>query len=461
MSNTRRRPLLAEHPERYVVVAFVAAISVGTALLALPVATTAQASTSLLQAAFTATSAVCVTGLAVVDTGSHWSGFGQAVILVLIELGGLGFMTIASLLLLAVSRRLGLRQAMVTRAERGTLAMGDVREVLVRLAAITAVVQVSVALWLTVRLATAHGEPLAHAAWSGVFHSISAFNNAGFSLYPDSLTQLRSDTGVMLAIMAAIVIGGLGFPVLTDLLRRARVVRGSLRRRVTARWESLTLHSKVTITTTCALLVGGAVALGVLEWTNDATLGPMSFGDKVLNAGFLSVSPRTAGFNTVPVGDMEPSSLLLTMCLMFIGAGSAGTSGGIKVGTFAILAMVLFAELRGHEDVNGFRRRIPTLVQREATTVALLAVALVVGGALALLASRDAAMGVALFETISAFGTVGLSTGITPDLSAWDDLVLMALMLIGRVGPITLGTALVMRRRPTLSRVPEESPLIG
>ncbi|MEZ5239105.1 MAG: potassium transporter TrkG [Microthrixaceae bacterium] len=461
MSIGSRRWMLSEHPARFVVVVFLGAIAVGSALLLLPVSTAAGNSTSPLQAAFTATSAVCVTGLAVVDTGTHWSGFGQLVILMLIELGGIGFMTIASLLLLAVSRRLGLRQRMVTRTERATLAIGDVRDVLVRLAVITASVQGAVALWLTVRLATAHDMPLDDAAWSGVFHAISAFNNAGFSLYPDSLTILRSDTGVMLAVMVSIVIGGLGFPVLADIGRRNHPRGGTRRRRIAARWESLTLHSKVTISATAALLVGATVVLGALEWTNPATIGPMGLGEKLLNSAFMSVTPRTAGFNTVPVGEMQPASLLFTIALMFIGAGSAGTSGGIKVGTFSILALVIWSELRGEKETTGFRRRIPAATQREAITVALLAVALVVGAAVALMLSRDTAMGVALFETVSAFGTVGLSTGVTPDLSAWDDLVLMGLMLIGRVGPITLGAALVLRRRPTVSRVPEEAPLIG
>jgi Trk-type K+ transport system membrane component len=402
-----------------------------------------------------------VTGLAVVETGTHWSGFGQAVVLALIELGGIGFMTIASLILLAVSRRLGLRQTMVTRTERGALALGDVRRVLVRLAVITAVVQGTLAAWLSLRLWTTYDEPAGQAVWSGVFHSISAFNNAGFSLYADSLTRLRSDPGVMIAFMVAIIIGGLGFPVLADLDKRVLRTGSSRRRRIIQRWDALTLHSKVTLATTAALLTFGTMVLGTLEWTNPATLGPMGAADKVLNSVFASVSPRTAGFNTVVVGDMHPASLLITIALMFIGAGSAGTSGGIKVGTFSILAMVIWSEVRGEREPTGFRRRIPATTQRQAITVALLAVALVVGGAVGLLASRDTEMGAALFETVSAFGTVGLSTGVTPALNARDDLILMALMLIGRVGPITLGAALVLRRRPTVSRVPEEAPLIG
>lgn len=461
MPRIQRRDLLSDHPARFVVAVFVAAIFAGTVLLALPVSAVPGESTTVLEAAFTATSAVCVTGLAVVETGTHWSGFGQAVVLALIELGGIGFMTIASLILLAVSRRLGLRQTMVTRTERGALALGDVRRVLVRLAVITAVVQGTVALWLALRLWTTYDEPAGQAIWSGVFHSISAFNNAGFSLYADSLTVVRSDPGVMIALMAAIVIGGLGFPVLADLDKRVLRTGSSRRRRITQRWDALTLHSKVTLATTAALLALGTIVLGTLEWTNPATFGPMGVADKVLNSVFASVSPRTAGFNTVSIGAMHPASLLVTIVLMFIGAGSAGTSGGIKVGTFSILAMVIWSEVRGEREPTGFRRRIPATTQRQAITVALLAVALVVGGAVGLLLSRDTELGAALFETVSAFGTVGLSTGVTPSLDAWDDLILMALMLIGRVGPITLGAALVLRRRPTVSRVPEEAPLIG
>lgn len=461
MPRISRRDLLSEHPARFVVMVFVTAILAGTLLLALPVSTVPGESTTVLEAAFTATSAVCVTGLAVVETGTHWSGFGQAVVLALIELGGIGFMTIASLILLAVSRRLGLRQTMVTRTERGALALGDVKRVLIRLAVITAVVQGTVAAWLALRLWTTYDEPAGQAVWSGVFHSISAFNNAGFSLYADSLTRVRSDPGVMIAVMAAIIIGGLGFPVLADLDKRVLRTGSSRRRRIIQRWDALTLHSKVTLATTAALLAIGTIVLGTLEWTNPETFGPMGVAEKALNSVFASVSPRTAGFNTVVVGDMHPASLLVTITLMFIGAGSAGTSGGIKVGTFAILAMVIWSEVRGEREPTGFRRRIPATTQRQAITVALLAVALVVGGTVGLLVSRDTEMGAALFETVSAFGTVGLSTGVTPALNAWDDLILMALMLIGRVGPITLGAALVLRRRPTVSRVPEEAPLIG
>jgi trk system potassium uptake protein len=404
---------------------------------------------------------VCVTGLNVVDTATHWSRFGQAVILALIELGGLGFMTIASLIVLLVSKRLGLRQQMVTQTERSTLRFGEVREMLRRVGLITLTVQAVLALWLAVRFATAYHRPPANAVWMGLFHSIAAFNNAGFSLQRNSLTDFRADWLVLVPVMAAIIIGGLGFPVLADLDRHMIRTPNPRRRRLGQRWDSLSLHSKLTLATTAVLLVAGFVLLGLFEWGNPHTLGTMGVGEKVLNAMFASVTPRTAGFDTFPVGLMRPASLLLTIALMFIGAGSAGTSGGIKVGTFSILALVIWAQLRGDPDVTGFRRRIPVAAERNATTVALLAVALVFGGTSALLLSARVGLTSALFECVSAFGTVGLSTGITPRLPGPDQLILMGLMLVGRVGPITLGAALVLRSRPTRSRVPEEAPLIG
>jgi trk system potassium uptake protein TrkH len=203
------------------------------------------------------------------------------------------------------------------------------------------------------------------------------------------------------------------------------------------------------------------VVLAALEWRNPETMGPMGAAEKVLNSAFASVTPRTAGFNTIPVGEMNPASLLVTTALMFIGAGSAGTSGGIKVGTFAILGMVIWSQLRGDEDIRTFGRTVPDNTQRRATTVALLAVGLVVLGAIALLLTRELQFGDALFESVSAFGTVGLSTGITAQLSDIEDFVLMALMLVGRVGPVTLGAALVLRQKLTPTRAPEEAPLIG
>lgn len=443
------RTSLLDHPARNVVAGFLAVITMGTVLLALPFSHAPGVTTSVLDAAFTSTSAVCVTGLVVVDTGTHWSGFGQGVVLGLIQVGGLGYMTVSSLVVMLLSRRLGLRRQLLASAERGVLSLGDVRTVLKGLAVVTAAVQLTVAAVLVVRLLGDEGVGVGAAVWSGVFHAVSAFNNAGFSLYADSLVGFSGDWLVLVPVMVAIVVGGLGFPVLVD-LNRCRW-----------RWRELTLHSKVTLAGTGALLALGTVLLTTLEWSNPATLGPMPLGEKVLDGTFAAVTPRTAGFNSIDVGGMRPQSLLATIGLMFVGAGSAGTSGGIKVSTFAVLALVIWSQLRGESDVTGFRRRIPDATQRQAITVALLAVALVVSATGVLLVSAVVPLGDALFEAVSAFGTVGLSTGITPGLPAPDKLVLMALMVIGRVGPITLGTALVLRARPTLYRHAEERPLIG
>jgi trk system potassium uptake protein len=444
------RSALLDHPARYVVRSFLTVIAIGTALLLLPASTVEGRSTTFLDAVFTSTSAVCVTGLAVVDTAEHWSGFGQGVILLLIEVGGLGFMTLSSLIVMLLSKRLGFRRQLIAHTERGALSLGDVRSVLLGLGIVTAVVQLSVAAVLAVRLWSAHGTGWGTAIWSGVFHSVSAFNNAGFALYSDSLMGFSGDWLVLVPIMLAIVIGGLGFPVIVDL---NRVGLRHLR--------SLTLHSKVTISASLALLVLAFVFITALEWRNPATFGPMSTPVKLLDGAFHAVTPRTAGFNTVDVGAMQPETLLGTIALMFIGAGSAGTSGGIKVGTFAILALVIWSQLRGEPDVTGFNRRIPSSIQRQATTVALLAVGLVMAATALMLTSASVSLGDAAFEAVSAFGTVGLSTGVTPDLPSLDKVGLMALMLIGRVGPITLFTALVLRSQPSRFRLPEEGSLIG
>lgn len=446
---SRGRRSLGDHPARFVVVAFLGAITVGSLLLLLPWSTVDGRDTSVLTALFTSTSAVCVTGLAVVDTGTHWSGFGQFVLLLLAQLGGLGFMTIASLIAMLVSRRLGLRMSLAATAERRTLALGDVRRVLRGVAVVTVGTEVLVAGALTLRFRFGHGYAWLDAVWHGAFHSVMAFNNAGFGLHPDSFNRYATDPVVTGALMVAIVIGGLGFPVLVDLHARRRD-----RRR-------LSLHSRITLWGTAVLLAAGFVVVVTFEWRNPATLGAYDTLDKLWVGLFGSVTPRTAGFHTITPAAMTDEGLLSTMALMFIGAGSAGTSGGIKVGTFALLGMIVIAELRGERDTVVGDRRIPQEVQRQAVTVGLLGVALVALTTAVLLAGTEAPLRDTAFEAVSAFGTVGLSTGITPTLPGVAQVILMAVMLIGRVGPVTLGTALVLRFRTRRFRHPEEAPLIG
>ena len=440
---------MLRHPAQYVVLAFAGASLVGGVLLRLPIASEGGQTTSFVTALFTATSAVCVTGLAVVDTAGHWSTFGELVILGLIQIGGFGIIALSSLLVAVLARRLGLRQRLIAVAETGALDMSDVRRLLLAVAKLTFVVELVVATLLTVRFATEHGEPIGRAAYLGVFHSISSFNNAGFALWADNLIGFQRDSLVLIVIGLSIVIGGLGLPVWSQLGRH---------RLQAHRWS---LHAKLTLSTTAVLIVAGWALFAWFEWTNPDTLGELSIWDSTINSFFHSVTPRTAGFNSVDIASLREPSRLLTEVLMFIGGGSASTAGGIKVTTFAVLGWVMWAEVRGDPDVVVFERRIPQGAQRQALTVALLAVGVIVGATMLLLATSPLSRSDLMFEVISALATVGLSANLTPLLSTTSQLLIIALMIIGRVGPITLFAALVLRERDRLYRHPEERPIIG
>ena len=443
------RAFRLRHPAQVVVVAFAAGVGVGAVLLALPLSRAGSGNASILEAVFTATSAVCVTGLTVVDTPTYWSGFGQAVILVLIQIGGFGIMTLASLLGLLVAHRLGLRTRLTAGAETKTLGLGDVRRVLIGVAAFSLAFETIAAVILTSRLATRYDEPLGEAVYHGIFHAISAFNNAGFSLYSDNLVRFATDPVISITIAVAVIAGGLGFLVLFELRRELLTPK---------RW---TLHTRIVIWMTLILLIGGTIAVTAFEWGNPKTLGPLSVPSKLLAGFFQAVQPRTAGFNSLDYAEMNETTWLVTDVLMFIGGGPAGTAGGIKVTTFAVLAFMIFAEVRGDPTVHVHNRRIPGVAQRQALSIALLGMFVVVAGTLALLAISDQDLDRVLFEAVSAFGTVGLTTGITAELPAGGQSVLIVLMFLGRVGTITLASALALRSRPILYRLPEERPIIG
>lgn len=438
-----------QHPSRLITGAFALATAVGTALLMLPAATPGAGGASLRDALFTATSAVTVTGLAVVDTTTHWSRFGLAVILLLIQLGGIGIMTLASLVLVGLSRRVGLRQRMIAQHEVGVLTLGEVRRVIRSVVVLSLAIETCVALVLTAWFAARYDEPLMRAVWLGLFHAVSAFNNAGFALFPDSLMRFASDPVINGAVMVAIVLGGLGVPVLAELVQDRW------------RWRRWTLHTKLVMTTSALLIVAGAVLVCVFEWTNADTLGGLPVHERLLNGLFHSVSTRTAGFNTVDVGGLREATWLLTSALMLIGAAPASTGGGIKVTTFAMLAFVILSELRGDRDVTLFERRIPTAAQRQALAIALISVGVVFSATLVLTELGGFGIGPTLLEVTSAFGTVGLSTGITEALPVVGHAMLVLLMFAGRVGPLTVGTALALRSRDRRYRYPEERPLIG
>lgn len=438
-----------QHPTRLVPIAFLLAILAGAALLALPISRAGPGGAPLLVALFTATSAVCVTGLAVVDTGTYWSGFGQAAILLLVQLGGLGIMTAATLLGLIVSNRLRLGQRLLAQAETRTMALGDVRAALRLILMVVVTVETGIAALLFVRFFFGYGASPGAAAWNGLFHAVSAFNNAGFGLRPDNLMSFHADPLILLPLIVAIVIGGIGFPVLYELKRELATPR------------SWSLHTKLTLTTYASLLVAGMALTLAFEWGNPRTFGGMDAGARLLGGLFHSVSSRTAGFNAVDIGAMRPETLLVTDALMLIGGGSGGTAGGIKVTTFVVLSLIVWAELLGERDAHAFRRRLSGDIQRVALSVALLAIVAVGVGTLALLSLSTFELGPILFEAVSAFATVGLSTGITAQLPPGGQIVLIVLMFVGRVGTVTAAAALVLRSRQRPYRFPEERPIIG
>jgi trk system potassium uptake protein TrkH len=444
-----RRILGAVHnPAQLVLAAFVTLILIGTAFLSLPFAVDSGVDhPGILDSLFWSTSATTVTGLGTVDVAA-FSLFGELVLLALIQLGGFGIMTIGSVLALVASRRVGLRQRMLAQAEIGAVDIGELRYLISAIAKITLLVESSIALILFIHLSTTDDTSVGRAAYSAVFHGVSAFNNAGISLYSDSLTQFVDDPLVVFPITAAFVIGGLGFPILVE-----------FRKRVPPRKWSL--HTRITLGATMFLLVAGPLLVLVLEWTNSATLGPMGVWDKLQAAWFQGVTPRTAGFNTIDIGAQREPTLNIMTGLMFIGAGPASTSGGIKVTTFAVLGFAMWSEVRGDNDINVFNRRLPVQVVRQAMTVALLSVGTVFAGAIALTTMSSFSFTETLFEATSAFGTVGLSTGITDSLPAMGKFLLVLIMITGRVGPVTFVTALALRQRRRAYRFPEERPIIG
>lgn len=441
-----RRPY--RKPAQLIILGFLAAIGLGTGLLMLPVSSQDRAPT-LTEAAFTATSAITVTGLGVVDTAVFWTFFGQVVILVLIKVGGLGVMTFATVLGLLISRRLGLAQRLQTAAESRTEGIGDLPRVLASIVVTSAVIETSGAVLLFLRFWLGHGLDPGTAAWHGIFHAVSAFNNAGFALYSANLMDFVDDPFICLPIAACIILGGIGFPVLVQLRRHWLAPY---------RW---TMNTRLVLWGTMVLLVVGTVMYLVLEGSNPKTLGGLNPAAAVLAAFFQSVVTRTAGFNSLDFGQMDPLTLLGTDILMFIGGGPAGTAGGLKITTFGVLFFIMLTELRGQSAVNVLGRRLARSAHREAITVVLLSVAVVVCGTGILMALSDESSDRLLFEAVSAFATVGLSTGITASLPEAGQWVLMALMFLGRLGPATVAGSLALRERKLLYELPKERPLIG
>ncbi len=434
-------------PARVVALVAATVLAVGTAALMLPISSR-SGSTHFVDALFTAVSALCVTGLTVLDTQSHWSLTGVVVIAVLIQIGGLGVMTLATMLGMVAARRLGLRSRVVSSVEnRGQIA--EVGMVMRNILLTSLAVESVVAAMLFLRFWLGHEMDWAAALGHAVFHAVSAFNNAGFALFEGNMTPYAEDALILLPLTLAVILGGLGFPVITELLRRVHLPR------------KLSLTAKIVLIVTPILLIAGTAATLLLEHDNPGTLGPMGWGGKILNAFFHSTVSRTAGFNAVDTGAMQPQTWLITDLLMLVGGGSAGTAGGLKITTVVVLLAIVRSELRGDPYVLVLGKRLSRAQHREVITIVVLMVGAIMAATVTLMMLGEGTLDSCLFEAVSAATTTGLSTGITGGLSDISKVVLSMLMFAGRVGPTTLGAALALRRRPLLYEPAKERLLIG
>lgn len=435
-------------PARLALIVFSLVILAFTLTLCLPAAASDGQATAFHDALFTAVSAVCVTGLTTVSTALHWSFFGQLVILIGIFVGGLGILTLASVMSLMVSKRLGVRGKLIAQEAMNAGRLGEVGTLLRIVISTSVAIEIALALALAPRFLIL-GESLPEALWHATFYSISAFNNAGFTPHSDGVVPYEADLWILTPLMIGGFIGSLGFPVLMVLLATG------------FRFKKWTLHAKLTVQVSLILLGAGTVLWGAMEWGNPATIGSMSLGDKIIHAIFASVMTRSLGFNLVDMNAMDSSTMLLTDALMFVGGGSASTAGGIKVTTLAVMFLAIMAEARGDNDVKIYGRTIPQGTLRVAISVTMMGATFVMVACGLLLSISGESLDRVLFETISAYATVGLSTGLSAELPPSGTYVLSAMMFVGRVGSITLAAALALRQRRQLFHYPEERPIIG
>ena len=453
---------LARHsPARFAILVFTALILVWTLLLSLPISSHARSGTPLADALFTAVSVICVTGLSTVDMATHWSGFGNALIFIGVNIGGVGVLTLASILGLVVSRRLSLRARLMAASDSNAsriqagpvnegqaVRLGEVGNLLATVAFSALAIELIAAVILFPRM-LAHGYDLGHAVWYSFYYAAMAFTNTGFTPNAAGLTPFVHDYLFLGALMFAVIAGAIGFPVIFALVRLWRQPR---------RWS---VHVKLTLFTFAVLLVAGTIMYIWLEFDNPRTFGDQNAFDTVFQSFFMSVMTRSGGFSTIDISDLHSSSLLVTDMLMFIGGGSASTAGGIKVTTLAVLFLAAFAEARGRTSMEAFGRRIPRDILRLAVSVVLWGATTVAVSSILLLHITKQSLDIVLFDVISAFATCGLSTGLTQDLPDSGVYVLAATMFMGRVGTVTLAAALAASTSRQLFRRPEERPIVG
>ena len=442
-----------QHAESILVIGFLAVILLGAALLAMPFAAKNGHSIGVFNSLFTSTSAVCVTGLVAVDTGTTFSLFGQIVLLVLIQVGGLGFMMFATMLLVLLGRRISIKGRMLIRESMNASSLSDLGSMMKLYLLLSLAIELAGMALLSVRFVPLYGWK--HGLWMAVFHAVSAFCNAGFDLFGNyaSLTAFSGDPLVLMTVAVLIILGGLGFSVVLETIRNRRGFR------------NLSLHTRIVLSTTLFLLLAGTLFFWLVERTNTDTLADFGEGEKVLNAFFQSVTMRTAGFNTFDLSGFRDGSKMVSSLLMMIGASPASTGGGIKTTTIATLALLMLSVVRGEDEVNVARRRLPGDITRRALAVAVLFLTTLLTGTLmiSLIENGQFPLEDVFFEASSAMGTVGVSAIGTPNLSSASRAVLLPMMFLGRVGPLTLAVAVAKRqgRVKTVSKYPEERIMIG
>ncbi|MCB1273928.1 MAG: TrkH family potassium uptake protein [Leucobacter sp.] len=457
--------MIQASPARYALLIFSGLILVWTALLSLPFATRTGTVTPLADAFFAAVSAICVTGLTTVDMAAHWSMFGDLVILIGLQIGGIGVLTLASILGVTVTRRLGLRQRLLAasdtnpaRTVRGAsesqaVGLGEIGGLLAAVALSLLVIEGALTLLITPRLLAA-GYDFWHALWFGFYLSASSFTNTGFVPMAGGIEPFATDAYLLIVLAIGVFLGSIGFPVIFALYR---TVTG----RGTHKTRRLGLHAKLTLTTTIAFVILGWIAIAALEADNTGTFGEQNFWQTMLSAGYTSVMTRSGGLGTIDPVDMNGSTLLVMDMLMFVGGGSASTAGGIKVTTIAVLFLAAYAEARGYQNMQAFGRSIPVEVLRLSVSIVIWGATIVAAATITLLHMTKLPLDHVLFEVISAFGTCGLSTGVSESLPDAGKYVLAATMWAGRVGTVTLAAAVAATSRRRMFRFPEERPIVG
>lgn len=428
---------------------FILVILIGALILTLPICTTSGESTNFLDAIFTATSAVCVTGLIVVDTGTYWNMFGQTVIMILIEIGGLGFMSFTTLIAIILGKKITLRERLILQDAMNTFNIQGLVKMVKYVLVFTVSVQFFGALLFSTQFVPEYG--LGKGAFYSIFHSISAFCNAGFDIFGNfsSLTSYNSNAVVIMVASALIIIGGLGFTVWSEVYSSKSL-------------KKVSLHSKMVILMTIVLVLGGTLLMFLFENNNVNTIGNMSFVDKIMNSFFASVTPRTAGFNSIPTDGMTTAGQFLTIILMFIGGSPGSTAGGIKTTTIGILIVTIVCVIKGREDAEVFKRRFSKDLVYKAFTLIFIGVSLVIVVTMLLSYTEKGASFISLFyETVSAFGTAGLTLGLTSELSSIGKVLIIFMMYLGRVGPLTVVLSITRKKINSGIKYPEGKILIG